>query len=51
MSSKVPRSIYGKSQSGFVIDNLKSIEGKMLTIADASFPDIQQREAVKSLMR
>jgi len=27
------------------------LEGKLLTIVDASFPDVQQREAVKSLVR
>lgn len=29
----------------------RHIEGKMLTIVDASFPDKDQREAVKSLVR
>jgi hypothetical protein len=32
-------------------DEIQRVEGRILTIVDASFPDKEQREAVKSLVR
>lgn len=32
-------------------DEIRNLEGKILTIIDASFTDVKQREAVKSLIR
>jgi len=39
------------TQFSLFLVKFKHLEGELLTIIDASFPDIKQREAVKSMVR
>ena len=49
LASAPPRTLYGMGKD-LVVARLKSLQGRMLTIVDASFQDHEQRKAVKTLV-
>ena len=49
LASTPPRTMYGMGKD-LIVARLKSLQGRILTIVDASFQDPEQRKAVKTLV-
>jgi hypothetical protein len=49
LASVFPKTMYGMGKD-LIVAKLKSLQGRILTIVDASFQDPEQRKAVKTLV-
>ena len=49
LASTPPRTMYGMGKD-LIVARLKGLQGRLLTIVDASFQDPEQRKAVKTLV-